>query len=50
MLHSVFRLIVTDVSKDSGALIVSFRKITLLWLLDPKDEGNKYFEILVLTH
>jgi len=50
MLHIVVRLIVTDLSKDSGAIIVSFRKITLLWLLDPKDEGNKSFETLVLTY
>jgi hypothetical protein len=50
MLRSVVRLIVTDVSKDSGALIVSFRKITLLWLFDPKDEGNKSFETSVLTY
>ena len=49
MLQNVVRLSVTDVPKDSGALNFSFGTITLLWLLDPKDEGNKSFETLVLT-
>jgi len=50
MLHSVVRLSVIDVPKDSGALNFSFGKMTLLWLPDRKDEGNKSFETLVLTY
>jgi len=50
MLHSVVRLSVANVPRGSGALNFSFGKITLLWLLDPKDEGNKSFETLVLTY